>query len=130
MSKNRRIVYINNVGVIINDVDWNEYHEDINDNANPFNITFDVLLNDKNYKISFSNLSLNNQNQNKRSASHFIGNGASYIQFMKDVETSSELRDKNQFSDSTEKIANNVFGAIAQSIYNDVQSHSPDQDEE
>ncbi len=128
MSKNRRIVYINEIGVIINDVDWNEYHEDINGNSDPFNITFDVLVNDKSYKISFSNLSLDSQNQ--RSVGHFIGSGASYIQFLKAVETRSELHDKNQYGDDTENAANNVFGAIAQSIYNDVQSHSPDQDED
>ena len=128
MSKNRRIVYINDIGVIINDVDWNEYHEDINGNPNPFNITFDVLVNDKNYKISFSNPFMDSQNQ--RSAGHFKGSGATYIQFLREVEKLHELRDKNLFSDDTEKMANNVFGAIAQSIYGDLQSHSPDQDED
>jgi hypothetical protein len=128
VNQNRRIVYINDVGVTINDVDWNECHEDINGNPDPFNITFNVLVNDKNYTISFSNSSLDSQNQ--RSACHFIGSGATYIQFLKEVETRSELRDKNQFSGDTENVANKVFGAIAQSIYDDMQSHSPDQDED
>ncbi|MGB7814874.1 MAG: hypothetical protein WBL28_00825 [Methylotenera sp.] len=128
MSKNRRIVYINDIAVTINDVDWNESPEDINANPNPFNITFDVLVNDKTYTITFSNPSLDNQNQ--RSAGTFYGSGASYIQFLREVETRSELRDNNQYSDDTENMANNAFGAIAQSIYDDVQSHSPDQDED
>lgn len=121
MSKSRRIVYINDIGVIINDVDWN-------DNPNLFNITFDVLINDKNYTITFSNPSLDSQNQ--QSTDSFKGSGASYIQFLREVEKRIELRDKNQYSDNTENAANKVFGAIAQSIYDDVQSHSPDQDEE
>ncbi|HQC29688.1 MAG: hypothetical protein V9G21_03180 [Methylotenera sp.] len=125
---NRRIVYINDIGVIINDVDWNDYHEDIKGNPDPFSITFDVLVNDKNYTITFSNPSLDSQNQ--RSAGPFKGSGASYIQLLREVETRSELRDKNQYSEDTENEANNAFGTIAQSIYNDVQSHSPDQDED
>jgi hypothetical protein len=78
--------------------------------------------------MTFSNTSLNSQNQQLRDS--FSGSGASYIQFLRAVETSSELCDKNQYSDVTEKMTNNVFGAIAQSIYNDVRSHSPDQDED
>jgi len=128
VSKNRRIVYINDIGVIINDVDWNEYHEDLNGNSDPFNITFDVLVNDKNYTFSFCNPSLDSQNQ--QSTGSFYGSGDSYIQFLREVEKHHELRDKNLFSDDTENVANKVFGAIAQSIYNDVQSHSPDQDED
>jgi hypothetical protein len=49
---------------------------------------------------------------------------------LKAAENNDQLRDKKQFSDDTKNAADEVIGAIAQSVYIHVQSHSPDQDEE
>jgi hypothetical protein len=125
VSKQRRIIYINDIGITINDVDWNE---NPNESPNQFNINFDVLVNDKNFTINFGNPTLDGQNQQPLDS--FKGYGISYIQFLKEVEKRIELRDSDQYSSDTEREANKVFGTIAQSIYNDMQSHSPDQDED
>lgn len=125
MSKNRRIVYINDMSVTINDVDWNG---SLNGSPNQFNINFDVLVNDRSFIINFGSPSLDSQNQT--TSTSFKGYGDSYIQFLKEVEKRSELRDTDQYSSETESEANKAFGDIAQSIYEDVQSHSPDQDED
>ena len=128
MGKNGRTVYINDISVIINDMDYGEYNDSVNGAHGKLNITFDVLVNDKLYLINFSNDPLYSENQHTLYA--FKGSGDSYIQFLKEVETNPEFRDKNQYSEDTENAANNIIGSIAQSIYYDVISHSPDQDEE
>ena len=128
MNKNGRIVYINGISIIITDMDYCEYHNICHGTPDRLNITFDMSVCDKHYSIDFSNDSLDSPNQH--SANTFKGSGDSYIQFLKVVETNPELRDKNQYSDDTKNAANNIIGAIAQSIYDHVRSHSPDQDEE
>ncbi len=93
-----------------------------------FNITFDVTVNSQLFVVNFSNQRLSNQNQ--YIADTFIGSGESYTRFLLEVESNAELQNKKQYSDQTKNAANEVIGAIAESVYIHVQSHSPDQDEE
>lgn len=124
MNKNGRIVSINGVSITITDMDYGELKASNVDTPNVFNISFNVTVNDKCFLITFSNGAPDNQNQ--AVSDTFIGIGDSCIQFLKEVESSPEYRHGN----GAESVANKVIGAIAQSVYNDVQSHSPDQDEE
>lgn len=93
-----------------------------------FNITFNVTVNNQFFVINFSNERLSSDSSYV--ADTFIGIGDAYSDFLKEVESNIQLQDKNQFSDETKNAANDVIGAIAQSVYLHVQSHSPDQDEE
>ena len=128
MNKSGRIVYINGISIVITDMDYGEYYDIGHGALGRLNITFDMLVFDKPYSIDFSNDSLDSANQH--SAGTFKGRGDSFTQLLKVVETNPELRDKNQYSEATKHAANNIIGAIAQSIYEHVGSHSPDQDEE
>ncbi len=124
VKKNGRIVYINGIGVIITDMDYGEYHDIFNGAPGRLNITFDMSVCDKPYSIDFSNDSPDSPNQH--SAGTFKGSGDSFIQFLKVVETNPELRDKNQYSNDTKNAANNIIGAIAQSIYEHVGTYEND----
>ena len=101
-----------------------------NTNAVPsnFDITFTVTVNNKEFAINFNNERLSNHNQYLPDT--FIGSGEAYNLFLNEVESNPALRNKNQYSDDTFNAANAEIGAIAQSVYLHVQSHSPDQDEE
>jgi hypothetical protein len=124
LNKKGRIVSINGVSITITDMDYGELKASNVGTLNVFNISFNVTVNDNCFLINFSNGAPDNQNQ--AVSATFIGIGDSYIQFLKEVESSPGY----QHGKDTESAANKVIGAIAQSVYNDVQSHSPDQDEE
>lgn len=124
LKKNGRIVKINGTSVTITDMDYDVAYASVNSAPNIFTIAFEVIVNNKYFLIDFSNGPL--ESQSPYLPSDFKGKGASYIQFLKEVESSPE----NQVSGNTESAANNIIGAIAQSVYYDVASHSPDQDEE
>ncbi len=109
-------------------MDYNYVNNKDNVASSKFNITFDAIVNSKLFVISFSNAELSGQNHYL--ADTFIGTGDSYSQFLIEVERNTKLKDKNLYSDDTKNTANEVVGAIAQSVYIHVQSHSPDQDEE
>jgi len=128
LKKNGRLVCINGTDVTITGMDY-DYPNDTNDLAqSKFNITFNVAVTDKVFVINFSNERLSSQNQYL--ADTFIGTGEAYSAFLCEVENIAELRDKKAYSEETRNAANAVIGAIAQSVYSHVQSHSPDQDEE
>lgn len=128
LKKNGRLVCINGTNVTITGMDY-DYPNDKDNNAlNKFNITFNVTVNNQFFVIDFSNERISDQNQ--YIADTFIGTSDSYSQFLREVESNTQLQVKNQFSDDTQNAANEVIGAIAQSVYTHVQSHSPDQDEE
>lgn len=128
MRKNGRLVCINSTDVTITGMDYNYVNNKDNVASSKFNITFDAIVNSKLFVISFSNAELSGQNHYL--ADTFIGTGDSYSQFLIEVERNTKLKDKNLYSDDTKNTANEVVGAIAQSVYIHVQSHSPDQDEE
>ena len=128
MKKKGRIVCINGVDVTVTGMDYDYPNHKVNFAENKFNIIFNVCIESQLFVINFSNERLSSQNQYL--AKEFIGNGDSYNQFLIELESSSQLRDKKQYSKDTENTANEVIGAIAQSVYLHVQSHSPDQDEE
>lgn len=123
-----RLVYINNTEVAITGMDYN--YADNNQNIGPskFNITFDVTVNNRSFTINFSNERLSDENEYL--ADTFIGTGDNYFHFLKAIESNAAVKENNQYSDITKNEANKVIGAIAQSVYIDLQSHSPDQDEE
>lgn len=128
MGKNGRFIYINGTEVTITGMDYD--YSDNSENVGPskFNITFNATVNNAFFVINFSNERLSDENDYL--ADFFIGKGDTYIQFLKEVESNAKLRGKKQYSDGTKDKANKVIGAIAQSVYIDLQSHSPDQDEE
>lgn len=132
LKKNGRLVCINGTDVIITGMDYDYPIDNNNVTQSKFNISFNVTVNNQFFVINFTNERLSSQNQYL--ADSFIGVGDSYSAFLREVESNTELRDinrdKKQFSDETEYAANEVIGAIAQSVYMHVQSHSPDQDEE
>jgi gamma-glutamyl phosphate reductase len=101
---------------------------DTNTVPSKFDITFNATVNNKEFAINFSNERVSNHSQYL--ANTFMGRGEAYNQFLKEVESDPVLRNKNQYSDDTVNAANAEIGAIAQSVYLHVQSHSPDQDEE
>ncbi len=128
MKNNGRLVSINGAEVIITGMDYDFPIFDTNTVPSKFDIMFNATVNNKEFAINFNNERLSKQNQ--YIADTFMGSGEAYNQFLKEVESNPALRNKNQFSDDTLKAANAEIGAIAQSVYLHVQSHSPDQDEE
>ncbi len=109
-------------------MDYDVPMNDTNTVPSKFEIMFNATVNNKEFAINFNNERLSNQNQYL--ADTFMGSGEAYNQFLKEVESNPALRNKNQYSDDTVNAANAEIGAIAQSVYLHVQSHSPDQDEE
>lgn len=128
MKKTGRLVRINSTDVTITDMDYDYINDSEIVRASKFNITFNVTVNKKSFVINFSNERISSESYYL--ADTFIGTGDAYNQFLSELESNIQLQDKNQFSDETEDAANEVIGAIAQSVYIHVQSHSPDQDEE
>lgn len=121
MNNHGRILNINGVEVTITDMEYDGFNGRI---SNVFDISFNVIVNDKEFVIQFSNHSIENQTQ--LIPAEFKGSGEAYRQFLQAVASSPEY----QTSTNTEQVANEMIGAIAQSVYYDVRSHSPDQDEE
>lgn len=119
---------INGTDVTITGMDYDFPMNDTIAVPSKFDITFTATVNNKEFVINFNNERLSKQNQYL--ADTFIGHGVAYNQFLKEVESNPVLRDKNEYSDDTVNAANTEIGAIAQSVYLHVQSHSPDQDEE
>lgn len=109
-------------------MDYDFPMSDTNTAPSKFEITFNTIVNNKEFAINFSNEWQSNQNQYL--ADTFKGDGEAYNQFLKEVESNPAFRNKNLYSDDTANAANAEIGAIAQSVYLHVQSHSPDQDEE
>jgi hypothetical protein len=128
LKKNGRPVSINGIDVTITAMDYDYPSNMHNVRQQKFDITFDVNVNNLAFAINFSNERLSNQNQYL--VDTFIGIGEAYNEFLKQVESNPELRNKSQYSDDTINAANTEIGAIAQSVYMHVVSHSPDQDEE
>jgi hypothetical protein len=128
LKKRGRLVSINGTDVTITDMDYNYPNDTDNVKQKKFNITFTVNVNNQVFVINFSNERLSEQTQ--YISDTFIGTGDTYHDFLKAAENNDQLRDKKQFSDDTKNAADEVIGAIAQSVYIHVQSHSPDQDEE
>lgn len=128
MGKNGRFIDINGTEVTITGMDYDYFDNSENVRPRKFNITFDATVNNAFFIINFSNERLSDKDNYL--ADFFIGTGEAYIQFLKEVESNANLKDKKQYSDDTRDEANKVIGAIAQSVYIDLQSHSPDQDEE
>lgn len=127
MKKNGRLVCINGTNVTITGMDYD--YADVKDilSETKFNITFNVSVNNKIFVLNFTNEIVSNQNNYSDT---FIGNSDSFKSFLIEVENNSQLKENNLFSDDTQNAANEVIGAIAQSVYSHVKSHSPDQDEE
>lgn len=121
MNSHGRILNINGVEVTITDMEYDGFNGRI---SKVFDISFNVMVNDKEFVIQFSNHSIENQTQ--LIPAEFKGSGETYRQFLQAVASSPEY----QTSTNTEQVANEMIGAIAQSVYYDVRSHSPDQDEE
>jgi hypothetical protein len=121
MNSHGRILNINGVEVTITDMEYDGFNGRI---SKVFDISFNVMVNDKEFVIQFSNHSIENQTQ--LIPAEFKGSGEAYRQFLQAVASSPEY----QTSTNTEQVANEMIGAIAQSVYYDVRSHSPDQDEE
>jgi hypothetical protein len=128
LKKNGRLVSINGTDVTVTGMDYDYPNGNNHIARSKFDITFDVTVNNQFFVIPFSNERFSNQNQYLADA--FVGTGETFSAFLKEVESNAELKDKMQYSDATENAANEVIGAIAQSVYMHVQSHSPDQDEE
>lgn len=128
LKKNGRLVSINGTDVTITGMDYDYPNDENNIVQSKFNITFDATVNNQFFVIHFSNERISSQHQYL--ADTFIGTGDAFSAFLREVESNAELRDKKQYSDETKHTANEVIGAIAQSVYMHVQSHSPDQDEE
>jgi hypothetical protein len=121
MNSHGRILNINGVEVTITDMEYDGFNGRI---SKVFDISFNVMVNDKEFVIQFGNHSIENQTQ--LIPAEFKGSGEAYRQFLQAVVSSPEY----QTSTNTEQVANEMIGAIAQSVYYDVRSHSPDQDEE
>ncbi len=128
LKKNGRLVSINGTDVTITGMDYDYPNAKGNVAQSRFDITFNATVNSLVFVINFSNERLSNQNQ--YIADTFIGTGDAYSQFLREVESDTQLQEKKEYSDVTKNAANEVIGAIAQSVYIHVQSHSPDQDEE
>jgi hypothetical protein len=128
LKKNGRLVSINGTDVTVTGMDYDYPNGNHHIARSKFDITFDVTVNNQFFVIPFSNERFSYQNQYLADA--FVGTGETFNAFLIEVESNAELRNKKQYSDATENAANEVIGAIAQSVYMHVQSHSPDQDEE
>jgi hypothetical protein len=128
LKKNGRLVCINDTDVTITNMDYDHPNDKDNAAQSKFNIAFNVTINNQLFVINFSNERVSDQNQ--YIADTFLGTRDSFSSFLRKVESNTQLQEKTQFSDDTKNAVNEVIGAIAQSVYIHVQSHSPDQDEE
>lgn len=129
MPKNGRVVEINGIEIVIKDANWTDSLDDENSDSKIFSVSFQVHLTDKQFWIQFDT-TLNDDKQKSHAGMRFKGVGAAYDEFIKALETSTESLVKNQHAKETEALVNDKLGKIAKSIYDDVQSHSPDQDED
>ena len=121
MNSRGRVLNINGVDVTITDMEYDGFNGRV---SNVFDISFNVMVNDKEFLIQFSNHSI--ENQLSSAPAEFKGSGEAYRDFLQAVAASPEY----QKSTDAEQVVNDTIGAIAQSVYYDVRSHSPDQDEE
>jgi hypothetical protein len=121
MNTHGRDININGATVTITDMDYKGFNDRISD---VFKITFKVQTNGKQFLIDFSNAPL--ENQNPSTPAEFKGSGETYMQFLQELSSAPNY----EASKSAEDAANSIIGDIAQSVYYDVRSHSPDQDEE
>jgi len=121
MNSRGRVLNINGVDVTITDMEYDGFNGRA---SNVFDISFNVLIKNQEFVIQFSNDSV--ENQPSSAPAEFKGRGEAYRDFLQAIVTSSEYRSTTD----TEQVVNETIGAIAQSVYYDVSSHSPDQDEE
>ncbi|MCB5185699.1 hypothetical protein LG201_10850 [Methylobacillus gramineus] len=121
MTQHGKAISIQGVNAIIRDMDYGESREDTN--AVPhFNIRFDLELNEKLYSITYS--------RPVQADDHFAVSGDDYEPLLQALEPDQALTAKNQYSALTEQALHAELLPIAESVYEDIEYHSPDQDEE
>ncbi|SNR81393.1 hypothetical protein SAMN05192560_1240 [Methylobacillus rhizosphaerae] len=121
MTQHGKIISIQDVDVVLLDFDYGESKE--NETAIPyFNIRFDLELHQRRYSLTY--------NKPVGSDDHFSISGDDYEPLLKALETAPALTAQQQYSLETEQALHEALLPIAESVYEDVEFHSPDQDEE
>lgn len=87
-----------------------------------FNIRFDLELRQIQYSLSYGKAVDIDE--------HFGVSGDDYEPLLRALETDAALTAQNQYSAATEQALHEALLPIAESVYDDVAYHSPDQDEE
>ncbi|MCB5190998.1 hypothetical protein LG198_09695 [Methylobacillus arboreus] len=121
MTQHGKAISIQGVNAILLDIDYGESQE--NDAATPyFNIRFDLELHQQQYSLTYS--------KPVGSDDHFSVSGHDYEPLLQALETDPGLTAQQQYSVITEQALHEALLPIAESVYEDVEFHSPDQDEE
>ena len=121
MTQRGKAINIQGVNAVLLDFDYGESRE--NDAAAPyFNIRFDLELHQQQYSVTYS--------KPIGSEDHFAVSGADYEPLLRALETDASLGAQQQYSLMTEQALHEVLLPVAESVYDDVAFHSPDQDEE
>lgn len=87
-----------------------------------FNIRFDLELRQVQYSLSYG--------KSVGVDEHFGVSGDDYEPLLRALESDAALTAKDEYSALTEQGLHEALLPIAESVYNDVAYHSPDQDEE
>ncbi|MCB5189063.1 hypothetical protein LG200_13725 [Methylobacillus caricis] len=121
MTQHGKAISIQGINAVIVDMDYGESRED-SGAALHFNIRFDIELYQKLYSISYS--------RPVQVDDHFSVSGDDYETLLQALEPDQVLTAKNQYSALTEQALHAELLPIAESVYEDIEYHSPDQDEE
>ncbi|MPS47420.1 hypothetical protein [Methylobacillus sp.] len=121
MTQHGKAISIQGVSAILLDIDYGESRE--NDAATTyFNIRFDLELRQRQYSLTYS--------KPVGSDDHFGVSGDDYEPLLQALEPDPDLTALHQYSVMTEQALHEVLLPMAESVYEDVEHHSPDQDEE
>lgn len=121
VTQHGKAISIQGVNVILFDIDYGESRD--NDAAIPhFNIRFDLELGQQQFSLVYS--------KPVGSDEHFGVSGDDYEPLLRALEIDPALTAQQQYSVITEQALHEALLPIAESVYEDIEFHSPDQDEE
>lgn len=121
VTQHGKAISIQGVNAILLDIDYGESRE--NDAATPyFNIRFDIELRQRQYSLTYG--------KPVGSDDHFGVSGDDYEPLLQALEPDPALTAQRQYSVMTEQALHEALLPIAESVYEDFEYHSPDQDEE
>lgn len=121
MTQHGKTINIQGVAALILDMDYAVSTPE-QATAPHFNIRFDLELRQVQYSLSYSKpIELDE---------HFSVSGDDYEPLLRALEADAALTAQDQYSAATEQGLHEALLPIAESVFEDVAYHSPDQDEE
>lgn len=121
MTQHGKTINIQGVAALVLDMDYSISTTEPG-TAPHFNIRFDLELRQIQYSLTYG--------KSVGVDEHFAVAGDDYEPLLRALETDAALTAQNQYSAATEQALHEALLPIAESVYEDVAYHSPDQDEE